>query len=169
MEISEDRLRTVQKSLSGPDQRLEPPLVVLLAVASLVADSEIQHATATKIEGRPLDEAPFTTWRYVALIPAGLVVLDATKPVADWEMGDIERPDQAAPKIDARFIPLSEVAYCKVVGIESLSAREWLATWEIGVRNQEPVHLPTGRSRSQRVAASAVGRAILDRLAAEVQ
>jgi hypothetical protein len=83
--------------------------------------------------------------------------------VPDWELDASDR-GEPNPTIDARLIPLGEITHCRVVGVEQRSLEEWTTTWEIGIRGLEPVRLPTTRNYPDRAAASALGRAIVDRL-----
>ncbi|GAA3598484.1 hypothetical protein [Kribbella ginsengisoli] len=163
MEISLDQLRAVLKSLSGPEEQLEPPTVVLQVVASLVGNSAIHSALSIKAQSRADNGDPVTTWRYVALTDVGLVTASLANVIPDWELDGSNRQDPR-PTIDARLIPLREVTYCRVMGVEPRSTEEWTASWEIGIRDLEPLHLPTSRNHPDKAAASNLGRAIADRL-----
>jgi hypothetical protein len=160
--------RAIWKSVRGPGERLDPPAVVAQAVASVIGTSAIQKAAVVKNDIRVEGEEPATTWRYVALTDAGLVVAEATNTVVDWEMGTTDTDPE--PSIDVRFIPIREITFCRVDGITRLSASpdEWNANWSIGVRGEKPVQLPVGNGGESRAAASDLGDAIAARLRSEM-
>ncbi|MEU0095116.1 hypothetical protein [Kribbella sp. NPDC006257] len=168
MDISLDRFRDVVRSVRGPGELLEPPVVVLRVVAALIGDSEVQHAVSAKVAGSEGEgEGPLTSWRYVALIKVGLVAVDVTNTISDWEL-DGSRRTEPSPTIDARLIPIAEVTDCRVLEVQgrSLDPQDFTVRWQIGIRTGEPVRIPVGRYQAETEAASAFGRAVIDRLEA---
>jgi hypothetical protein len=152
MDISRDQVQIAAKSVRGPGERLDPPHVVIQVVASLLGEHKIEHAVSVKVSSQGDDGEPFTSWKYAALTGSGLIAVDVSNAIADWELDGSGRREPT-PTIDARFIPFGEITNCRVVGIErvSTSFEEWTVSWE-------------GRYSAERSAASALGRAIADRL-----
>ncbi|MER7243179.1 hypothetical protein [Kribbella sp. NPDC000426] len=165
MDINREQVQIAAKSVRGPGESLDPPHVVIQVVASLLGEHKIDHAVSVKVSSRGDERDPFTSWKYAALTGFGLIAVDVTNAIADWELDGSGRREPT-PTIDARFIPLGEITHCRVVGIErvSTSFEEWTVSWEIGIRGEQPVRLPEGRYSAERSAASALGRAIADRL-----
>ncbi|WP_134003481.1 hypothetical protein [Kribbella sp. VKM Ac-2566] len=125
-------------------ERLDPPVVVAQAVASVIGASSIEKAAVAKNDIRSEGEAPATTWRYVALTAGGLVVAEVTNDVADWEMGSQDTDPE--PSIDARLVPIREITFCRVDRVARFSTgpEEWSVSWSIGLRGEKPVQLPVG-------------------------
>lgn len=162
-----DEFQAILKSVRGKGERLDPPVVVAQAVASLIGTSSIEAAVVAKYDIRDDGHEPATIWRYIALTDPGLVVAEVANNVVDWEIGTHDTDPE--PSIDARLIPIREVTFCRVDGIEwySVSPDEWSVTWSIGVRGEEAVELPAGNGRDSKDAASDLGYAIVARLRAE--
>jgi hypothetical protein len=154
----------VWKSVRGPGERLEPPIVVAQAVASVVDGAfdrdgrchQERHPGRRRGAGHDVG--------YAALTDAGLVVAEVTNTVVDWEMGTRETDPE--PSIGARLIPIREITFCRVDGVTRYSASpdEWSGSWSIGLRGEKPVQLPVGSSRESRDAASDLGDRIAARL-----
>jgi hypothetical protein len=159
----DEGLRAIWKSVKGPGARLDPPVVVAQAVASVIGTSSIEKAAVAKNDIRSEGVTPATTWRYVALTGAGLVAAEVTNTVADWESGSHDTDPE--PSIDARLIPIREITFCRVDGVARYSTSP--DEWSVGLRGEKPVQLPAGAGRESKEVASELGFAIASRLRAE--
>ncbi|NIK57904.1 hypothetical protein [Kribbella shirazensis] len=150
----------------------EPPMKVIHAAASALGQRTITHAVATyEVTTQPKeDNSPEETlaqWDCMMLTEDALVIVTASRPGSEWYLGsewDEIREDGAS--ITAELIPLREVVGCSVIGVRSFGPTNWLARWDVRLRDgrKPPVPWPTRHRQETQRRHEELATALADRL-----
>lgn len=165
MEFDHDRLAAIAQELQFAGRTA--PLVVIQAFASLVGErnrKSVAISRTSSTEG--------TEWRVMALLSRGIVTLRASAAEVDWVYDSAADKDGTGELHEARYVPLSEIASCSVVGIRKEpqsaisfstdSVYRWHTDWAVTLRSGETVAIPSDRD-------GATSKAIAQAVQAELE